>query len=208
METLTPKRKELLSFITDFIRERGYAPSVRDVARGCHISSSSVAQYHLNVLEREGYIHRDREVSRSIGLIGEYSGVVRVPLLGTIAAGKPVPVPSEEAWNATVQESLDIPQVMAGRRNKLFALRVKGTSMVDALINDGDIVLMQSVNNAEDGDMVAVWLKDEQEVTLKRIYREPERVCLKPANSLMTPIYTTPDNIEIQGQVICVLRKL
>jgi len=208
METLTQKRQQLLDFITSFVRKKGYAPSVRDIARGCNISSSSVAQYHLNVLEREGYIHRDREVSRSIGLLRESTDIVRIPLLGVIAAGKPIPVPSEDTWTTPPQESLEIPHTLVGSRDKLFALRVKGTSMIDALISDGDVVLMQSLNSAQDGDMVAVWLKDEQEVTLKRIYREPKRICLKPANSLMKPIYTSPDNVEIQGKVVGVLRKL
>jgi len=90
----------------------------------------------------------------------------------------------------------------------VYALKVKGTSMLDALIDDGDIVLMQSANTAENGEMVAVWLREEQEVTLKKIYREPGRVCLKPANRLMKPLYCQPENVEIQGKVIAVLRKL
>lgn len=208
MRTLSPKQKRVLDFITNFIQEKGYAPSVRDVAEGCSISSSSVAQYHLDVLERKGHIHRDRQISRSIGLVNEPIDFTVVPLLGTIAAGEPIPVPSADTWVTTPEESLELPQYLTGGLEKLYALRVKGTSMIDALVDDGDIVLMQQASTAEDGEMVAVWLRDEQEVTLKRIYREPGRVCLRPANRLMEPLYFQVGNVEIQGKVIGVLRKL
>lgn len=208
MSTLSPKRKQILDFITNFIRQRGYAPSVRDVAEGCGISSSSVAQYHLNVLEREGCIRRDREVSRSIGLVKKATYFTVVPLLGTIAAGRPIPVPTEDTWVTTPEETIELPPELTRGLEKLYALRVKGTSMIDALIDDGDIVLMQQASTAEDGEMATVWLKDEQEVTLKKVYREPGRIRLQPANRLMKPIYCHPGNVEIQGRVVGVLRKL
>jgi len=208
MKMLSPRQKKVLDFIGNFIDEKGYPPSVREIAEGCGISSSSVAQYHLNSLERKGYIRRDREVSRSIGLVKRGKDLTMVPLLGTIAAGSPIPVPSAETWTSTPEESLELPQGFIKGTNDIYALRVKGTSMIDALIDDGDIVLMQQANTAENGKMVAVWLKDKQEVTLKKIYYERERVCLKPANQLLEPIYSYPDNIEIQGKVIGVIRKL
>jgi len=199
-------RKRILKFIRDFFDDRGYAPTVRDIVKGCGLSSTAVVQHHLNVLEREGHIRRDPEVFRSIQLT-DRRDMVRVPLLGTIAAGEPIPVPTAESWASEAIETLELTNEIT-QSKAVYALRVKGTSMIDALIDDGDIVLMEPVSTAENGDMVAVWLKDKQEVTLKKIYPEPGRVCLKPANTLMEPIYQHPENIEIQGRVVGVIRKL
>lgn len=199
-------RQNILKFIRDFIAEKGYAPTVRDILRGCKISSTAVVQHHLNVLEREGYIHRDPEVFRSIQLTNR-KRMVSVPLLGIIAAGEPIPVPTTETWQNEALESIDIAEDLTTGEN-IYALKVKGLSLIDALIDDGDIVLLEPVNTANDGDMVAVWLKDRQEVTLKRFFREKRRIRLQPANSQMRPLYTEPDNVEIQGKIIAVIRKL
>lgn len=111
MEELSPRQKQILDFISEFFEDKGYAPSVRDVSRGCGISvCASVAQYHLNVLERKGYIHRDRDVSRSIGLTRKATAIVKVLVLATIAAGQPIPVPSADTWTATPEETLEAPQ--------------------------------------------------------------------------------------------------
>jgi repressor LexA len=131
-----------------------------------------------------------------------------VPLLGTIAAGKPIPVPNSDSWVNVPQETLKLATDVVGNSDNIYALRVKGISMLDALINDGDIVIMEATQTTEDGEMVAVWLKDEQEVTLKRIYREAGRIRLQPANQQMEPIYTSPENVEIQGKVVAVIRRL
>ncbi len=203
---ISDTRERIFKFIRDFIDDRGYAPTVRDILKGCSLGSTAVVQHHLNVLEKEGRIRRDPEVFRSIQLT-DRKNVVSVPLLGSIAAGEPIPVPAPETWASQAIEILEVTdEVTQGK--EVYALKVKGVSMVDALIDDGDILLMEPVASAENGDMVAVWLKDEQEVTLKRIYREPGRVCLKPANKLMEPIYQRPENVEIQGRVVGVLRKL
>jgi repressor LexA len=106
------------------------------------------------------------------------------------------------------EETLKLTPDIVGKRNNIYALRVKGTSMLDALINDGDIVIVEATQTAEDGGMVAVWLKDEQEITLKRVYREAGRIKLQPANQQMEPIYTSPENVEVQGKVVAVLRRL
>ncbi|MCL0104780.1 repressor LexA, partial [Dehalococcoidia bacterium] len=116
--------------------------------------------------------------------------------------------PIADTWAAAPEETLELPQDMIQGKEGVYALKVKGTSMIDALIDDGDVVLMQQVSTVDDGEMAAVWLRDEQEVTLKRVYREQGRVCLRPANRMMSPIYHLPENIEIQGRVIGVLRKL
>jgi repressor LexA len=203
---ISSTRERIFNFIRKFINDRGYAPTVRDIMKGCDLASTAVVQHHLNVLEREGRIHRDPEVFRSIQLTGQ-KNIVNVPLLGNIAAGKPIPVPTPETWTAPALEYLELSEEVT-QGKEVYALRVKGTSMIDAFVDDGDTILLEPVNAAEDGDMVAVWLKNEQEVTLKRIYFEPERVRLQPANKLMAPIYQRPDNIEVQGKVIGVVRKL
>jgi repressor LexA len=203
---LSKTRERIYTFIRKFYREHDYAPTVRDILRGCNLSSTAVVQHHLNVLEREGRIHRDPEVFRSIRL-ADKTGTSGVPLLGTIAAGKPIPAPTAETWANQSLETLEIPEELT-QGKQLYALKVKGLSMIDALIDDGDTVLMEPVNTAENGDMVAVWLKDEQEVTLKRFYQENDMVCLRPANKLMKPLYQSPENIEIQGKVVAVVRKL
>ncbi len=199
-------RQRILKFIRDFVEDRGYAPTVRDIVRGCSLSSTAVVQHHLNVLEREGHIHRDPEVFRSIQLL-DRKNTVRVPLLGNIAAGEPIPVPSSGTWRNEAIETLELTEELTQGR-EVYALRVKGLSMIDALIADGDIVLMQPVSTADDGNMVVAWLKDKQEVTLKRLFRKPQVICLQPANSQMKPLYVNPENIEIQGRVIGVIRKL
>ena len=209
MSTISGTRLRILNFIRDFVDDRGYSPTVRDIVKGCSISTPSVVQHHLDKLEKEGYIRRDPQVFRSIRLVGnEEPATVGVPLLGTIAAGEPIPVPTPDTWTTVPEETLELTKEMTQGRESIYALKVKGTSMIDALIDDGDIVLMQQARTADDGDMVAIWLKEEREVTLKRVYREPGRVCLKPANKLMAPIYHRPENVEIQGKVIGVLRKL
>ncbi len=199
-------RERILEFIRRSLDERGYAPTVRDIVKGCNLSSTSVAQHHLNTLEKEGRIHRDPQVVRSIQLMQK--DVVEVPLLGAIAAGKPIPVPGSDTWSTPPEEVLKLTADMVGNRRNVYALKIKGTSMVDALIDDGDTVVMEAVPSAENGQMVAVWLKDEQEVTLKKLYREPGRIRLQPANKQMKPIYVKPQNVEVQGKVVAVLRKV
>lgn len=199
-------RQTILRFIREFIADKGYGPTVRDIQKGCGLSSTAVVQHHLNILEKEGHIRRDPEVFRSIQLANR-KRTVSIPLLGTIAAGEPIPVPAAETWQSETSETIDIAEDFTAGKN-VYALKVKGLSLVDALIDDGDIVLLEPVSTANDGDMVAVWLKDTQEVTLKRIFREGKQVRLQPANSLMRPLYADPSNVEIQGRVVAVIRKL
>jgi len=209
MRGISDTRSRILEFIRGFLDERGYAPTVRDIVKGCSVSSSSVVQYHLNVLEEQGHIRRDPEVFRSIRLSAqEQRRMVRVPLLGFIAAGEPISVPTSDTWADTAQEVLELPPELTQGEEGLYALTVKGTSMIDALVDDGDIVLMRKASTADDGEMVAAWLKNEQEVTLKRVYHELGRIRLQPANEQLAPIYQPPENVEIQGKVIGVIRKL
>ena len=208
---LSAKRKQIVDFILKFMEGKGYPPTVRDIQTGCGISSTSVVDYHLKVLEKEGHIRRDAEVSRGIELLGRASLLpkVQVPIIGQIAAGEPVPVPGSETWDAAAgADLLEVTADLTRGRQDIYALKVKGMSMIDALINDGDIVLMQYVNTVDNGEMAAVWLKAEKEATLKKVYIEPGRVRLQPANSQMQPIYAEPENVEIQGRVIAVIRQL
>jgi len=212
MEGLTGRRRKILQYIQDFVEDKGYAPAIRDIMKGYVISSTAVVQHHLRMLEREGYINRDPEVSRSITLSDRddraEKNTVRVPIMGFIAAGQPIPVPQSDTWSNDFMDALDLSVEVMDVKNNTYALVVKGLSMIDALIDDGDIVVMHATNTIEDGAMAAVWLKKEQEVTLKKVYREPGRVRLQPANSYMEPIYQEPDNVEIQGRVLGVIRRL
>ena len=209
---LSSKQQHIIEFIHRFWVDRGYPPSIRDIVTGCGISSTSVVDYNLNILEKEGYIHRHPEVSRGIELLDRSVAAqsrVQVPIIGQIAAGEPIPVPAPDTWDVTASsETLEVTGDLTQGREGVYALRVQGSSMVDALINDGDIILMQYVNVVENGEMAAIWLKAEKEATLKKFYGEPGRVRLQPANSQMEPIYAEPDNVEVQGRVIAVIRQL
>jgi len=212
VKTLSTKQQRIIDFVHRFWLERSYPPTVRDIVNGCGISSTSVVDYNLDILEREGYIRRHPGISRGIELVTQSPAPrrsLRVPVIGQIAAGEPIPVPTPDTWDVTASsETLEVPEDLTQGRREVYALKVKGSSMVDALINDGDIVLMQYVNVVENGEMAAIWLKAEKEVTLKKVYSEQGRIRLQPANSRMKPIYTEPDNVEIQGRVIAVIRRL
>ncbi len=212
MKVLLSKQQHIIDFIRQFLVDRSYPPTIRDIVSGCGISSTSVVDYNLNILEKRGYIRRHREISRGIELLARSSVLGhwrQVPIIGQIAAGEPIPVPTPDTWNvAASSETLEVTEDLIRGREGVYALKVKGSSMVDALINDGDIVLMQSVNTVENGEMAAIWLRAEKEVTLKKVYSEPSRIRLQPANNQMQPIYVEPDNVEIQGRVIAVIRQL
>ena len=209
VKSLSPKQERIINFVTEFLSDKGYPPTIRDIAAGCGISSTSVVAYNLNKLEQAGYIRRHSDISRGIKfLTPQKKGgkLVYIPIVGVIAAGEPIPVP--DTGNIAPNEGLEVSKELVRGKQDIYALRVKGDSMLDALIGDGDIVLMDYGNSAENGDMVAVWLKEEQEVTLKRFFAEPNRIRLEPANRHMKPIYTTPDNVEIQGKVVAVIRRI
>jgi repressor LexA len=207
LEGLTTKRKAILDFITHYINEQGFAPAIADIVKGCGISSPSIVQYHLNILEKEGYICRRRETSRSISLRQRPPARTSVPLLGTIAAGQPIPVPEQNTWHIEAEEMIEVPSDMLPSNVQAFALRVQGKSMIDAFVDDGDIVVLEATPAAETGQLVAVWLIDEETATLKKLYPELGRIRLQPANEDMDPIYVDPNNLQVQGRVIAVLRK-
>jgi repressor LexA len=209
VKQLSRRQQEIISFIESFCDDRSYPPTIREIQDGLSISSTSVVDYNLNVLEQRNLIRRNRNISRGIELIGRSQprrGIVSIPVVGRIAAGEPIPVPDDFASQEFL-DTIDLgTEVLGPRTEGLFALRVKGYSMIDALINDGDVVVLRQQNVCENGDTVAVWLKSEKETTLKRFYLDGARVRLQPANSTMEPIYTSPDNVEIQGKLVTVVR--
>jgi repressor LexA len=201
-KSLSAKQMSILRFIREFIRDHDYPPSIRDIQDGCGISSTSVVDYNLKALERLGHIRRDREVSRAIELVGRVR-MRTVPVVGQIAAGEPIPVPSADTWTQQdFEDEIEVTDQMTHGRNNVFALRVKGSSMVDALVNDGDLVLLEHKSAWDDGDRGAVWLRDRQETTLKKIYNEGPRIRLQPANASMDPIYARAEDVEVQGKVL------
>lgn len=226
---LSDRQRFILSFIREYMQEHGYAPSIREikseveraglVRTASGNTSTSVVDYNLRALEDAGHIRRDRNKSRAIELVdqaGRGKGRTTsfmIPVAPTpIAAGSPIPVLDDILAGATTEDVVEVTGDLLGRHashiDRLYALRVKGQSMIDALINDGDLVILESRETAENGQTVAAWLKAEQEATLKRFYLEDGRVRLQPANATMQPIYTDPDNVEIKGRVVGVIRRM
>ncbi|RME77739.1 MAG: transcriptional repressor LexA [Chloroflexi bacterium] len=208
---LTERQSKILSFIRAFSRENGYPPTIREIGKAVGISSTSVVNYNLEALQRAGLITRDRTISRGIRLVEDAEAgplradVIRIPLLGRIAAGEPLRVFTDAV---DPEDTLDLPRDLVPTDQDVYALKVQGDSMIDALINDGDIVIMRHTQTAHNGDMVAAWLKDEGETTLKRFYLEQGRVRLQPENKNYPPIYADPENVEIMGRVVTVIRQV
>ncbi|MBM4423564.1 MAG: transcriptional repressor LexA [Chloroflexi bacterium] len=212
---LSERQKGIIEFIRNFQRSNGYPPTIREIGEAVGISSTSVVNYNLNKLEKDGYLTRDLKVSRGLRLseaveaVSDAVGnVIRIPLAGRIFAAQPVPVPSA-ATSFAPDEAIEITRTLVkDPLDALFALQVRGDSMIDAMVNDGDIVVMKKQEQARNGEMVAVWLADREETTLKHFYLENGRVRLQPANPTMQPIYADPKNVRIQGKVVLVVRQM
>ena len=204
---LKPRQYEILEFIKQFRDITRSPPAIRDIQSACNLSSTSVVDYNLKILEKAGYIKRDKTVSRSIEIVQPDSSDNTIAVLGYIAAGEPLPLLTEDRWGSIEPlEILDLPKDFLKDDKEAYALKVKGTSMIDALVDDGDIVVIKPIHTVRDGDMVVAWLQRENAVTLKRLFREPDRIKLQPANVNMHPIYVDPENIQVQGKVIAVIR--
>ena len=207
---LSDRQQNIMNFLKVFTLDNGYPPTIRQIGAAVGITSTSVVNYNLNILKNAGYISRDPAVSRGIrvtGDIGRMPGmpdIISVPLLGRIAAGEPIPVP-EEGFTG---EAIELARSLVPSSKDIYALEVRGDSMIDAFINDGDVVIMQYQQTADKGDMVAAWLVDEEATTLKRYHPEGTRVRLQPENSQMKPLYVDPANLRIQGKVVAVFRKI
>ncbi len=225
---LSDKHKRVLDVLSLYTEQHGYPPSIREMCTRANISSTSVANYYLDRLEELGYIERDRQVARGIRVIkghDEQSNIIEkaqeviqaagqkldelisIPMVGQIVASEPVTSFSDQPGTM-----IDVARSLLPTQNDddLFALTVSGDSMIDAMVNDGDIVIMRPPkDNVKNGEMVAVWLNDKDETTLKYFYRENGGVRLQPANPTMDPIYIDdPSTVEIQGQVVMVVRQL
>ncbi len=211
MKDLSRRQRAILEFIEGFLDENDYPPTIRDIQRALNISSTSVVDYNLKVLQDRDLIRRNENISRGIELVGRRDGrrnVVAIPVIGQIAAGQPIPVPGD-LEGSDLAETVELGgELVPDHGRGLFALRVKGHSMVDALINDGDVVVLRQQETCENGETVAVWLRDQKETTLKRLYHEGDRVRLQPANVTMEPIYTSPANVEVQGKLVTVVRSI
>jgi repressor LexA len=234
---LSVRQKKILEILAKSQEVNGYPPSIREICEQADISSTSVVNYYLEQLEGMGYIERDGRVSRGIRLLktldgeegtsaGVFQGVkesakeikqavddiLRIPMVGRIFAHTPVPVPPSDFNYFDAESMVDVARSLLPPREKgndLFALEVQGDSMIDAMINDGDIIIMKPSNQARNGELVAIWLKDRDETTLKYFYLENGKVRLQPANPTMEPIYIDdPNTVEIQSKVVMVIRQV
>ncbi len=213
---LSERHQKILDFLMEYQRENKYPPSIREIGEKTGISSTSVVNYYLDQLEKMGLIERDRKISRGVRLAGRNASAdtLRVPILGPIAAGLPLPElqPGVTYMTDSEANAVEIARSLLPTREKgndLYALEVKGDSMIDAMINDGDIVVMKSASEARNGEMVAVWLPRDNEATLKYFFKEKDGYRLQPANPTMKPIKVGKDEpLEIKGKVVMVIRKV
>ena len=210
---LTERHQKIIEYLNERI-STGYPPSIREIGEAVGITSTSVVTYYLKQLTEMGLIERDAKFSRAVRLVAPVSReLLKIPILGPIAAGLPMLVPetgvtyiANEINGVDVARSL-LPKNEKG--NQLFALKVQGESMIDAMINDGDIVILKSTVDARNGDMVAIWLPNRDETTLKYFYKEKDQYRLQPANPTMKPIMIDrTEPLEIKGKVVMVIRKV
>lgn len=235
---LTERQKRILEVLAEFQEKSGYPPSIREICDKAKITSTSVVNYYLEQLQEMGYIERDTRVSRGIRLVNpapvsptggtalaqsvrqtaqsvtrSVAEMLKVPMVGRIQAGLPMPVPQSDFSYYDPESMIDVATSLLPNRERssrdLFALEVQGDSMIDAMINNGDIVIMKPAMEARNGEMVAVWLDGRDETTLKYFYKENGHVRLQPANPNMEPILIDdPASVRIQGKVVMVIRKI
>lgn len=210
----------MLRFMQRYTQQRGFPPSIREIGEECGIGSTSVVNYNLNKLVDAGYIERSGKVSRGLRIIRAIPGLSdakrvlgamsqhRVALVGRIAAGEPISLPEDIGHHIEEDDYIMVPPRLLGGydASEAFALTVRGDSMIDAMIKDGDIVILRRQNTAENGEMVAAWLPEDNETTLKHFFLEAGQVRLQPANRDYEPIYVPPANCEIKGKVLSVMR--
>lgn len=230
---LGERHRKILEYLTVFQDKNGYSPSIRQIGENIGVKSTSLVDYYLNYLQEMGYIVRDNHVSRSIRILkpiysnpsisGRVSHILNepssaagdllnIPIWGRIVASAPLPMPTSDLGYFDSETSIEIARSMLPAREKadeLFALEVDGDSMIDAMVNDGDIVVMKKSIDANNGEMVAVWLDDENATTLKYFYRENDRIRLQPANPTMKAIMVNnPKSLRIMGKVVLVIRQM
>jgi repressor LexA len=200
--SLTKRQREILTFLADYSEKHGYAPSFEEIAEEFEYSSLATVHEHLSNLQRKGYIKRHYNESRAIELVPSeaFARAVHLPLMGTVAAGAPI-----EAIETN--ESLAVPEDLVGRSGNHYVLRVRGNSMIDEQIRDGDFVIVNERRAVDNGEMV-IALIDNSSATVKKYYRERDgRVRLQPANESLSPIYVHENDLVIQGVVVGVKRR-
>ena len=232
-EGLSKRHQKILKFLEKFQDENGYSPSIREIGESIDVQSTSLVDYYLKQLEEKGYISREQHISRSICLLktlepskspveriaegirnvsATVDEILSIPVVGRIVASEPLPMPTSDVSYFDSESSIEIARSLLPAREKadeLFALEVHGDSMIDAMVNDGDIVIMKRSQQANNGEMVAVWLDDKDETTLKYFYKEAGGVRLQPANPNMGPIYVeNPASLRIMGKVVMVIRQV
>lgn len=238
MSSLSERQRKILQFIVNFVSENEFPPTIREIGEQVGISSTSVVNYNLAKLEELGLISRRKEVSRGLSLSWDrlnelapslassasaqstppmpsirHNGhevvlpsMVRIPVLGAIAAGQPIQV--EAKAPETTDDWVELPDGVIKARGALFALRVKGDSMIDASVLNGDVVVLRQQETANDGEMVAAWIEGDEETTLKYLYREGRNVRLQPANPSYAPIIRPANKVRINGRVVYIIRSL
>ena len=221
------RQQKIMEFLEKCQEENLYSPSIREIGDYIGVPSTSLVDYYIRQLIHLGYLDRDEHVSRSLRVIRPYEqtpqnkrkpisynrrDVVRFQILGRIVASAPIPVPGSDLPYYDDESFVEIPRKMLPETEpveELFVLEVSGDSMIDAMINDGDRVIFRQTSDAQNGDMVAVWLSDNEETTLKYYYNEGDRVRLQPANPTMEPIYiNNPEQVHIMGKVVMVIRHI
>ncbi len=229
---LSERHRKIMEFLTRFQDSHGYSPSIRQIGDSINVKSTSLVDYYLNQLQNLGYIEREDRISRSIrvlqpiqpgvslparvgeafrGAASALASMVSIPIAGRIVASEPIPMPVSDLNYYDAESSVDIARSLLPAKdvNDLFALEVSGDSMIDAMINDGDIVVMKKASSANNGEMVAIWLDDNNETTLKFFYKEADRIRLQPANPNMEPIFVkNPKSLRIMGKVVMVIRQV
>jgi repressor LexA len=210
---LSDRQRRIMVFIREYLEAHNYPPTIREIGQAVGISSTSVVKYNLERLVEKGLIERSGEVSRGLklkdgpSLVPHAHGIIAIPKLGVISAGSPIASYGQQE-DPFSGETLSLPQDLVPGSGELYTLQVKGDSMIDALVYDGDWVVIQHRTTAQPREMIVAWIKDREETTLKYYYPEGAQVRLEPANPAYKPIYVPAEQLEIQGKVVAIVRQL
>lgn len=219
---LSKRQQNILKFMFRYMEDQGFPPTIREIGEACDINSTSVVNYNLNKLVTAGYLERSNKVSRGLRLIAPIPGVTskkrvrtdsvvtKIAIVGRIAAGEPISLPDDSGHHVDDDDIIDVPiNLLNGYdESEVFALKVKGDSMIDAMIQDGDIIILRQQNTANNGDMVAAWLTQDNETTLKHFFKDADQIRLQPAHPTYAPIFVHASNCEIKGKVLSVIRNM
>lgn len=217
-DKLSERQRNILIFMDQYMADNGFPPTIREIGAATGINSTSVVNYNLNKLVNAQFLEREESKSRGLRLVRDLPGgrrhkvlasadLFQVPYYGNIVAGEPINV---DAITPDEDDVVEVPASYLSGVNpaEVYALTVEGNSMIDAMIQDGDIVILRQTKTARNGEMVAVWLTERSETTLKHFYNEGNRIRLQPAHPTMDPIYVDPNHCQIQGKVLSVMRRL